>query len=64
MSLSIFTDVVPCGSLGGYVHPQASKLISNFIHLVDKAVLELVALLEFFDVFSDESLVEFDIVIG
>ena len=57
-------DVVPCGVFGDDVQPPASKLISNFIDLVDEAVLKLQALLESFDMFSDESLVEFEIFIG
>ena len=60
MYLSIFPDVVPCGGLGGYVHPPADKLVTKFINLVDESVLEFTSLLEY----SDESLVEFDIVIG
>ena len=62
MFLSVFTNVVSCGSVGGYVHPQAPKLEALFVNLVDEAVLEFASLLELFDIFVDEALVEFLVV--
>ena len=64
MFLSIFTDVIPFGGFGGYVDPPAPKLVKKVINLVDESVLEFASLLEYFDIFPDESLIEFDIVIG
>ena len=63
MFLSVFTDVVSCGSVSGYVHPPAPELEALFINLVDESVLEFASLLELFDIFVDEALVEFLVVI-
>ena len=63
MFLSILTDVVSCSSVGGYVHPPAPKLGALVINLVDESVLELASLLDFFDIFMDEVLVELLVVI-
>ena len=59
MFLSIFTNVIPCGGIGGYVHPPAFELKVQFVNLVDESVLEFASLLEQFDIFPDEVLVEF-----
>ena len=63
MFLSVFTDVVSCGGVGGYVHPPAPELEAHFVNLVDKSVLEFASLLEQFDIFADEAVVEFLVVI-
>ena len=63
MFLSIFTDVIPCGGISGYVHPPAPELEVLFINLVDESVLEFASLLELFDIFPDEVLVEFFVVV-
>ena len=63
MFSSIFTDVIPCGSISGYVHPPAPELEVLFLNLVDKSVLEFASLLQLFDIFPDEALVEFLVVI-
>ena len=63
MFLSVFTNVVSCSSVGGYVHPPAPKLEAPFFNLVDESVLEFASLLELFDIFADEVLVEFLVVI-
>ena len=63
MFLSVFTDVVSCGSVGGYVHSPAPELGALVINLVDESVLELASLLELFDIFTDEALVELLVVI-
>ena len=62
MSFSVL-HVVPCGGFGVQVHLPASIIISTFILLVDEALAELVELLDFFDMFCDESSVEVDFVI-
>ena len=61
--LSDVTDVVSCGSVGGYVHPPAPKLGALVINLVDESILELASLLYFFDIFTNEVLVELLVVI-
>ena len=63
MFLSVFTDVVSCGSVGGYVHPPAPELGTLVVNLVDESVLELALLLELFLIFMDEALVELLVVI-
>ena len=63
MFLSVFTDVVSCSGVGGYVHPPAPELEAHFVNLVDKSVLEFASLLEQFDIFVDEAVVEFLVVI-
>ena len=63
MFLSVFTDVVSCSSVGGYVHPPAPKLEALVINLVDESVRELASLLELFDIFTDKALVELLVVI-
>ena len=63
MFLSVFTNVVSCGSVSGYVHPPAPELEAHFVNLVDESVLEFASLLEQFDIFADEALVEFLFVI-
>ena len=65
MFLLVFTDVVSCGGVGGYVHPPAPKLEAHFVTLVDESVLEFASLLDQFDIdiFVDEALVEFIVVI-
>ena len=63
MFLSVLTDVVSCGSVGGYVHPPAPELKALLINLVDEFVSELASLLDFFDIFMDEALVELLVVI-
>ena len=63
MFLSIFTNVIPCGSISGYVHPPAPELEVQFVNLVDESVLEFASLLEQFDIFPDELLVEFLVVV-
>ena len=63
MFLSVLTDVVSCGSVGGYVLPPAPKLGALVTNLLDESVLELALLLYFFDIFMDEALVELLVVI-
>ena len=63
MFLSVLTDVVSCCNVGGYVHPPAPELGALVINLVDESVLELASLLDFFDIFMDEALVELLVVI-
>ena len=63
MFLSVLTDVVSCSSVSGYVHPPAPELRALVVNLVDKSVFELASLLELFDIFMEEVLVEFLVVI-
>ena len=63
MFLSVFTNVVSCSGVSGYVHPPAPELEAHFVNLVDKSVLEFASLLGQFDIFADEALVEFLVVI-
>ena len=45
------------------MHPPAPELGALVINLVDESVLELASLLDFFDIFMDEALVELLVVI-